>query len=85
MPNCLYSLSDSVDLSRHIKCVHNKVKNNKCPQYLYSLSDSGDMSRHIKCAKLHVIVDESGKIKRRNFYFVIPKNPETILRKSHPD
>jgi uncharacterized C2H2 Zn-finger protein len=47
----------------------------KCPQCLYSLSDSGDLSKHIKCAKLHIIVDESRKIKRKQQFFVIPKNP----------
>jgi hypothetical protein len=45
---CFYSLSNSGDLSWHIKCVHSKVKNNKWLHWLYSLSDSGDLSRHIK-------------------------------------
>jgi hypothetical protein len=30
---CSYLLRDSTDLSRHIICVHNKVKDNKCPVF----------------------------------------------------
>jgi hypothetical protein len=59
------------------------------PTVYIQLSDLGDLSKHIKCAKLHIIVDESRKIKRKKIkqYFIIPnnpENPETIPRKSHP-
>jgi hypothetical protein len=54
--------------------------------------DSHHLSKHIKCAKLHIIVDESHKIKRKKENFAIPKNskkspknPEKIPKKSHPD
>jgi hypothetical protein len=51
-PYCDHTTYLKEHLNRHIKAVHNKVKENKCPHCDYTSCIKGCLTRHIKAAQV---------------------------------
>ena len=72
--NCGYETSNSGHLKRHIKMIHDKIKDFKCDRCEYETSDSGNLKRHIKmvhdktkdlkCDKCEYKTSTSGDLKK---------------------
>ena len=45
---CKYKCSDNKDLTRHIKGVHDKIKNFNCDKCEFKCSSNGNLTRHNK-------------------------------------
>ncbi len=47
-PQCNYKCSTNGTLKKHIKAVHDKIKDHTCIQCNAKFSTNGDLQRHIK-------------------------------------
>jgi hypothetical protein len=72
--NCGYASEQKGNLKRHIKIVHDKIKDFKCDKCVYETSESGNLKKHIKmvhdkikdfkCDKCEYITSTNGHLNR---------------------
>jgi very-short-patch-repair endonuclease len=47
-PHCEYTCSSNADLQKHVKRIHNKIKDFQCPHCDHKCSENGNLQAHIK-------------------------------------